>query len=293
MSAESAKVRVGRVAERQWGRITRAQLESLGITTSTVSMWIEQGYLHRVLPGVYAVGHRAGGYAADLSAALLYAGPGAMLSHATAAHWLGLIDDKPHKIHISTPHRRRSQPGITVHERRTTERVWHNQLPTTTLPQTLLDLSATAPLRTVRKALAKADYRGILNLPSLNAALGRGRPGSTQLRKALKDHHPGIARARSDLEVMFIELCEHARIPLPELNKRVAGWDVDALWREERIAVELDGYDNHRSPAQVKRDRRKEMDLRTAGYTPVRYSEEQLTGYRAAVIDEIRRMRAG
>jgi predicted transcriptional regulator of viral defense system/very-short-patch-repair endonuclease len=292
MRNQDAKVRLAQLADRQWGRVTWDQIRAIGIERATVNRWRKRGYLHRVLPGVYAVGHRAGDYVADLVGALLYAAPGAMLSHATAAHWLGLLDEKPRQIHITTPRRCRSQRRIVVHERRACDRVWHNDLPVTTLAQTLLDLAADAPLRTVRKALANADYRHTLNIAELDAALGPGRPGSSRLREALRDHQPILARTRSNLEVMFVELCEEARIPTPELNQRIAGWEVDALWREERIAVELDGYDNHRSRAQVKRDRRKEMALRAAGFTPVRYSEEQLTRYRAAVIEEITRLRA-
>jgi predicted transcriptional regulator of viral defense system len=194
-------------------------------------MWLDQGYLHPKLPGVYAVGHPAGDYAAGLAAALLYAGPGAMLSHATATYWLDLLDERPRQIHVTTPRFCRSLPGVVVHERRACERIWHKGLPTTTVAQTLLDLAAQAPLRTVRKALANADYRGILNLPELIAVLGRGRPGSAKLRDAFDEHQPRLARTKSELEVIFFELCEEARMTLPELNVRVAGWEVDALWR--------------------------------------------------------------
>ena len=48
---------------------------------------------------------------------------------------------------------------------------------------------------------------------------------------------------------------------MPEINRVVAGWEVDALWRDTKIAVELDGHGNHHTPAQRRRDRRKEMAL--------------------------------
>ena len=257
-----------------------------------VSRWLEQGYLHRVLPRVYAVGHPAASTEADLAGGLLYAGPGAMLSHATAAWWRGLLDDQPRQIHVSTPRQCRSQPGIIIHPRRTCKRTTHRGLPVTTVPQTLLDLAATEPLRTVRRALAKADYAGTLDVRAIEALLGSGRPGSARLRGALSEHQPRLARTKSGLEILFLEICEKAKIPLPEVNVWVAGWQVDALWRQERVAVELDGYDNHRSPAQVKRDCRKELALRTAGYLTVRYSEEQLTHHRKEVIADVRRARA-
>ncbi len=286
MHMSGAKVRLADVAGRQWGRVTRGQLRALA-DDSRIQRWLRQGYIHRILPTVYAVGHRAPDPIADLAAALLYAGPGAALSHATAAWWLDLVDEKPRKIHVSTPRRCRSLPGIEVHERRRFERISHNGLPAVPLPQTLLDLASTASDRILRRALAKADYRGVLDVPALECALGKGRPGSASLRAALQHHQPQLAHTRSGLEVIFFELCESAGLPLPEVNVRVAGWEVDALWRAERVVVELDGYDNHRSPAQVRRDRRKDLALRAAGLVPLRYTEEQVAGQPAAVTADL------
>ena len=93
----------------------------------------------------------------------------------------------------------------------------------------------------------------------------------------------------SDLEIVFFELCEAADLPLPELNAEVVGWTVDALWRQERLVVEIDGPGNHRTPAQIRRDRRKELDLRTAAFTILRYSDEQVERQRSAISAEIRR----
>jgi hypothetical protein len=82
MRTLSAKVQM--LADRQWGRISAAQFGALGVESVTIVRWVGAGYLHQVHPRVYAVGHRAPSVEADLTAALLYAGPGAMLSHATA-----------------------------------------------------------------------------------------------------------------------------------------------------------------------------------------------------------------
>jgi very-short-patch-repair endonuclease len=290
MRRQSAKVRLARVAGRQWGRVTWAQIHALGVDRATVSAWLRQGHLHRRLPGVCAVGHSSGETEAALAEALLYAGPGAMLSHATAAWWLGLLDEQPRQIQVSTPRRCRPQKGITVHERRATERIWHKRLPTTTLPQTLLDLAAQAPLRTVRRALAKADYARTLDVPAIQAQLGPGRPGSTRLRQALRAHEPRLARTKSQNEVLFLEICEAAGLPIPDTNVYIAGWEVDALWREQQLAVEIDGIGNHRTAAQIRRDRRKDHALRSIGLIPIRYSDEQLVKDRRAVVAELRHL---
>jgi predicted transcriptional regulator of viral defense system len=283
MRNQGSKVRLAKLAARQWGRVTWAQMQDVGLDRGTVTRWCAAGYLHRRLPRVYAVGHPARSSETDLAEALLYAGPGAMLSHGKAAWWLGLLDNHPSQIQVSTPRQTRSLTGIKVHQRRTLERVTHKRLPTTTVPQTVIDFSARASLRSIRRVLAKADYAGILDVEAIESLLGKGRPGAAKgrpgaakLRTALARHRPDLAATKSRLEATFFEICEYAGFELPELNVYVGEWEVDALWRDNKIAVELDGYGNHHTPAQLKRDRRKELALRTAGLTPVRYSEEQL-----------------
>ena len=101
----SGEVRVATVAARQQGRVAWWQLRELDVPEGTISLWVRQGCLHRRLPHVYAVGHAATSSEAALVEALLYAGPGAMLSHATAAWWLGLLDTRAKTIHVSTPRR--------------------------------------------------------------------------------------------------------------------------------------------------------------------------------------------
>jgi hypothetical protein len=138
----SNKVRVGAAAEQTWGRISWAQLRHLGIPRGTIARWVKDGYLYEELPRVYSVGHRAGPIEAKLATALLCAGPGAMLSHATAAWWWDLTQRQPQVIEVSTPRQIASQPGVTVHGRRRLPRVVHNNLTVTTVPQTLLDYAA-------------------------------------------------------------------------------------------------------------------------------------------------------
>ena len=288
MDNQRAKVRVARLAESQFGRITWAQLQAIGVDRAAISKWCRSGYLHRQLPHVYAVGHRARTVESDLAAAVLYAGPGAMLSHATAAWWLGLIEDRPRQIHVTTPRRCRSLTAVRVHDRRPSARITHLRLPTTTIPLTLLDLAATAPLRTIRRALANADYQKQLDVRAIEQVLARGRHGAAMLHAALEEHQPRLARTKSRLERLLIELCEREGIPVPEINTKVAGWETDALWPAAKLAVELDGYGNHHTPAQLRRDRRKEMALRTAGLTLLRYSEEQLVEG-TQVAEELRR----
>jgi very-short-patch-repair endonuclease len=263
-------------------------LEAVGVDGKSIRRWTRAGYLHRVLPRVYAVGHDAPSVEADLAAALLYAGPGAMLSHATAAWWWGLIDQQPKRISVSTPRRCRSLPGIRVYGRRQLERGWHKRLPVTLVSQTLLDYATTCPRRRLRRALAEADYRRRLNPVELQAVLARGKPGSAKLRQALEVHQPRLAHTRSPLEELFVELCERHQLPLPNVNVTIEGFLVDALWPEHRLVVELDGTQAHATPARLETDRTRELTLRRAGYTVNRYSWRQVTAQPQLVAADVR-----
>jgi predicted transcriptional regulator of viral defense system len=277
-----------RIASRQCGRVTWAQLMALGFAHATIADWVRGGYLHRMLPRVYAVGHRAPSVEAALWEAVLYAGPGAMLSHATALWWRGLIDKQPRRIQVTTPRRCRSLKQVRVYGRRTCERILHKGLPTTTIEQALLDFAATAPLERVRYALANADYHKVLDVTALQVIAGSGRAGSVKLRTALKRHEPKLARTRSPLERLFLPLCEKYGVPLPDdVNVLIAGVLVDAVWWRQKLVVELDGKDNHSSWGQIQRDRSNEMRLRAAGFDALRYGTLQLEEEPALVADDL------
>lgn len=255
----------------------------------TTTRWVDGGRLHRLHRGVYAVGHGALSVEGRLVAALLYAGPGAMLSHVTAAWWWGIWGAEPRVIHVSTDRRRKSTTDVRVHGQRVVERTRHRHLPVTTVTQVLLDLAAVAGPRDLRKALADVEYQGLVDLASVEAETGRGRPGSAALREALAGHRPQLAHTLSVLEERFLELCEAHRIPLPQVNVKVAGMMVDALWSAERLIVELDGHRAHATARAVERDRRRELKLRAAGYVVLRYTWGQVTESPDLVADDVKR----
>lgn len=288
MDTSSARERARGLGGRQAGRISRAQLHHLGVTDDQVRRWVEGAYLVPKLPKVFAIGHDAPDRDGDLWEAILYAGPGAMLSHQTAAWWWGLTDREPKAIQVSTPRRCRSQPGIKVHGRRELDRVWHNGLTVTTVPQTLLDYSAKMPFDEVRYVLAEADYHRVLDLDAVRAIAGRGKPGSRRLLRALDLHWPDLARTDSPLEREFLLLIEAGGLPRPQVNVRVCGFKVDAYWPEHKVAVELDGGQGHGTERQVTRDHGRDLTLRSAGIIVRRYARRQVRWEGARVLADLR-----
>jgi predicted transcriptional regulator of viral defense system len=279
--------RFASVVRTQHGRVTWAQLKQLGLSNGAITSWIGHGHLVRVLPKVYAVGHVAPSREADLWAAVLYAGPGAMLSHGTAAHWRGLIRFAPPRIEVSTPRDVKSDVRVRVYPRRDHRRVEHEGLPVTPDPQTLVDLAATGSLRAVRRALAVLDFRRELDVRAIESICERGRPGSTRLRAALEIHQPELAHTNGAFEERFLEWCERWEVPVPEFNTYVHNVQVDAHWPGTKLVVELDGGDNHHSVAQLHGDMTNDLHLRRHGITVRRYRFKQLAIQGRQIRDEI------
>ena len=81
---------------------------------------------------------------------------------------------------------------------------------------------------------------------------------------------------RSEGEKRLKGLCKAARLPVPRMNARVAGWEVDAFWPAHDLVVEVDGYDYHSTRQAFERDRRKDAALIVAGYRVVRVTGRRL-----------------
>ena len=82
---------------------------------------------------------------------------------------------------------------------------------------------------------------------------------------------------RSEAEKRLRELVRSAGLPQPRMNVHRAGWEVDAVWDDQRLVVEVDGRKFHSTPARFERDRRKDADLLLAGYRVLRVTWRRLT----------------
>src|SRR4030095_8668404 len=130
----------------------------------------------------------------------------------------------PGGIHVTASGRSASVPGVRVHRSAHIDRTRHQGLPVTTVERTLLDLATTVPESALRRALAEADYRRLLNVRALEGAMTPGRRRVVALPAALAHHLPELARTRSDLEQAFLLLCKASGIQIPEVNVVVAGF---------------------------------------------------------------------
>jgi len=174
--AQSAQARISQLAGRQSGVVARSQLERCGLSGSAISRWAAQGRLHRIHRGIYAVGHPRLYDRGRATAALLYAGPGAALSHQTAGWWWRMIEATPRRIHVVSRRRCPSLSAVSVHPRRNRDRVHHDGLPVTTPSQTLLDLASILPSPTCGERFPRRTTGGCSTRRRSSAGPGGGGP---------------------------------------------------------------------------------------------------------------------
>lgn len=260
------------MARRQFGAIARWQLLTMENTPSRIEHWQRVGRLHRIHPGVYALGRRELTPEGETAAALLHAGPGAALAGVSALWWLGLLHRRPRPVRVATPGRARSRAGVAVTHAPALSRRWHRGLPVVPLAEALLAATAELSRDSLRLVLARAEFERLLDRAELEAALRSGRRGTVALGAAVDAHLPALARCANGFERDCVLLCERYRLPIPEPNARIGRYRPDMLWHEAMLIVELDGRDAHSTAAQLDADARRQAELEGRGYTVLRFT---------------------
>lgn len=267
------------LAGRQHGVIGKRQLETIGFVPSTIAKWVNDGRLHRLHRGVYAVGHLAISWQGRCLAAVL-ARPGAVASHWTAAWIHGLLRSRPGTIHVTAPTRSRHRRDFVVHFARLApeDRLVVEGIPVTSVARTALDLAARQTLPDVERFLQRAAELESLDRRKVEALLDRthGHRGHGKLTTALAAFRPETATLRSDLERRFRRLVLAAGLPRPQTNVAVEGYELDCYWEPEAFAVELDVFATHGSPRSFEADRKRADDLLLAGVEIIRVTDVRL-----------------
>lgn len=139
------------LCRRQHGVVTRAQAQAHGITAKVIEGHVRAKRWQRVHRGVIATFSWPLPRTSQLWAAVLRAGPDAVLSHRSAAELGGLVDppaDKQEPIHVTVPGQRRPGPvsGLVIHRsvRVPASRHPGRTPPQTTIEETVLDLAELA-----------------------------------------------------------------------------------------------------------------------------------------------------
>ena len=279
--------RIGRLRHRI---IVIDELRTLGLSRDAVGHRVERRRLQRLWPGTYLVGAQPPGLLSlAMGAVASYNGNG-LLSHLWAA-WLWGYAEKPTlpidvTVIAGTRASRKdieAHSGYSLDPRDITRR---RNIPVTTPAATCLALAETTERYELERLVAQAQVMNLVKESQLHDVIARspGRRGVAALAAILADG-PQFTRAKS--ERLMLQIARDADLPRPETNVRLLRYEVDFLWREHGVVVEVDGYSTHGHRTAFEYDRRRQQELTAAGYRVMHVTWRQLNDEPMAVAARI------
>jgi very-short-patch-repair endonuclease len=202
---------------------------------------------------------------------------------------------------VTRPRSFRRQAGIGAHHSRLPddEFLLVDGIPVTSVSRTLLDLAGVLTKRRLERALNEAEVLGLTDVLSVPDLLERypGRRGSAVLRALFRDRTTIRGITRRELERRFQATLDGTDLPRPRLNAHVpvqgGFFEVDCLWAEQRLIVELDGRGSHGTDLAFEKDRERDRLLLVEGWRVTRITWRQLHDDAPAVIADLRRLLRG
>ena len=255
-----------------------------------------RGLLHEYFRGIYVFGARRISRKGRWIAAVLAGGEGTLLSHRSAARLWRLLPLADEYVHvIAPPGRILRRRGIVSHESVVAGDEWAviDGIPVTSAFRTIFDLAAVAQKREVERAWHEAEVRQLTDRVSLPMLLERypGRRGTRVLRELLGSDEP-VGISRNEFEEAFLALVDANGLSRPRMNAdlslRGRFIEVDALWGEQRLAVELDSRGVHGTKKRFESDRQRDRILVAEGYRTMRVTWLQLRDEPEAIAADLR-----
>lgn len=275
------------------GLATVPALVDAGTRYRTARRRIRVGTWQELLPGVVC---RTTGEPTPrqwMVAALLWVGPDAALSHATAARLWGLpLEPGPVVVTTRGTKRQRSTERVRVRQSiRPYRTVLLRGLRVTDRARSVLDTALDMRRQSeVDDLFGRALQIHLVTVDQLGAELDVAPSAGSRLPRAALAESAAGSHAAS--EAQLVRLLRRSGLPMPEFNaavKTVSGVRyVDGLWRHLGKGVEVDGQAYHLSPEQWRADLRRQNDVQSAGVVLLRIAARRLWTEPEAVIREIR-----
>jgi hypothetical protein len=278
---------IAALAAGQHGVVALGQLVDLGLSASAVRNRVAAGRLHRIHRGVYTVGCALLSRDGRFMAAILACGPGAAISHRTAAaRWsLGMTTRRWIDV-TAGAYTRRHRSGIRLHRAHSLaphDVILVDNIATTSLARTLLDVAEDATRRELERACDRAAARRMLDTAAVDDVLARasGRRGAPILAAVLAEHRVGSTLTRNELEERFLQIGRDAGLPPDAVNRWIpfpggGGAEADFVYERQGLIVEVDGRDPHTTRQAFEADRRRDQQLALLGWRVIRFTWRQV-----------------
>jgi len=272
------------LAASRHGVIHRDRLVALGLSHSDLAYRLQTGRLHRVHKLVYAVGRPDLPLDGRFLAAVLACGARAKLSNRSAGRKYRFLGGGTDRIDVTAPRGIKPKPGIRLHRPLSLsdlDTTVVDGIPITTVARTLLDCSTPAMRVDVGKMVHEAGVQTEFDARDVWDVLARhpNHPGARRLDGALREEHPVT---RSGLEDAMVALLRRAGISGFRTNWNVwAGeelMEVDFVWLDARVIVEVDSHRYHGSRWRRRRDAEKTRKLQAAGWIVLRFWATEING---------------
>jgi very-short-patch-repair endonuclease len=275
---------VQRLADRQHGLVTYAQLRAIGLSDGAIVRRLALGRLHRVHQGVYVVGRRELSREGVFLAAVLAVGDDAVLSHFAAAAFWECWKGRTLPVDVTVPRRLRPRPGIRPHgvdELPATAWTIERGIRVTTPARMIRDLAGTMySERAFKRVVHEALAREIVDLSSLQAEIDRAGPGCRGIRRLRAEIVGGAKPTRSGLEDDVVEMLRRHDLPRFETNVHVPGtpdWvEVDVLFPAHKLVIEVDGGLWHSTPFRRDLDAYKQSLVEATGHRVIRLTDDDV-----------------
>ena len=273
LCAIDTEISIVRLASRQHGNVSRAQVLALGGNDNMIRHRVRTHRYFRSFTGVYSLG-RAPRTALEIaSAAVLACGEGAVLSHMSALALWGLANRWPKRPEVTVPCDRRPK-GITVHRTTSPTRKdvrKHQGIPVTSPARSILDCAPRLTDAQLARLVNDALLGGHLRRAHLAELLQR-----RHCPRLLPFIETGDGPTRSQFEDAFKRFCKRFRLPEPKINTKICGHEVDAYFEQDKLIVELDGYEYHSSRSSFESDRLRDARMLELGIATIRITWDRL-----------------
>ena len=293
--------RIAAIAALQHAVFSRAQATMAGASREAIRWRVRTGVWIQLARDVFRLAGAPDTWESRLWAASLEAGPGAAVSHRSAAALLGIPGFEPGPVHVLRKGGRHHAITLgTVHES-----FWlppgHIRvvrgLRTTSLARTLVDLAADEHPKRVERAVDNSLSRLGLTMPALADVVSvmarRGRAGSPLMRRIVKERGPGYRPTESGLEDLFLDVLRRYGVPPPERQVNVGSEErfigrVDYRYPGSPTVIEVNGRPYHESLLDLEADAVRTSELAVTGRPVVVVTRRQLDETPADVARRVR-----